>query len=60
MPRKQTVLAPLFVRVPFPTAEEKAEFEQLVDELDGMTTGQYLLALIREDIKKLKKVKKKI
>ena len=55
MPRKQTVLAPIFVRVPFPTAEEKAEFEQFVGKLVGMTTGQYLLALIREDIKKVKK-----
>lgn len=59
MLRKQTVFAPLFVRVPFPTAEEKAEFEQRVGGLDGMTAGQYLLALIREDIKKSKKAKKR-
>lgn len=54
MPRKQTVLAPLFVRIPFKTPEEKEAFEKAVLN-DTRTTGEFLRGLILEHLKKINK-----
>lgn len=55
MPRKQIVIAPLFVRIPFESKEEKAAFDKAVEQADGKTTGRFLLELIRKELEKNKK-----